>query len=70
MLQKSGKGKSGFFKFVSSGAKILFVAEAAAFGVTYLIWHRLNTSRGKLSNSKRELLNQLVDRILFSQMES
>ncbi|KAG4072281.1 hypothetical protein HA402_004213 [Bradysia odoriphaga] len=45
MLQKSGRGKSGFLKLIASGAKILFVAEVAAFSVSYLVWHRMNTNR-------------------------
>lgn len=47
MLQKNEKRRSGFLKFVAKGAKILFVAEVVAFGATYLVWHRLNTNRGK-----------------------
>lgn len=49
MLQKSGvKQKSGFWKFVAKSAKILFVVEVVTFAVTYGVWHRMNTNRGKL----------------------
>lgn len=43
MLRK--RSRSGFLEAIKKSAKILFVAEAIAFAVTYAGWHRLNTNR-------------------------
>jgi len=45
MLQKSGKPRSEFLKYLVKSAKILFVLEVVSFGATYLVWHRMNTNR-------------------------
>lgn len=36
-----------FIKWIRKGATVLFVAEAASFGVSYLVWYRMNTNRGR-----------------------
>lgn len=43
MLKKTPK--SQFIKYVRGGAKVIFVAEAVLFAVSYGIWYRMNTSR-------------------------
>lgn len=44
MLQKDSKPT--FIKFIKKSAAVLFVLEAASFGVTYGVWYRMNTNRG------------------------
>lgn len=43
MLEK--KSRPGYKKVIKNTAKVLFVAEAIAFAITYAGWHRLNTNR-------------------------
>ncbi|XP_067010046.1 uncharacterized protein [Anabrus simplex] len=43
MLKK--RPKSTVLKYVRTGAKIAFVAEAVIFALSYGVWYRLNTSR-------------------------
>lgn len=50
MLQKNSK--PSFLRFIKRGAAILFVLEAASFGVSYGVWHRMNTNRGELATNK------------------
>jgi hypothetical protein len=45
MLKKNPK--PGYLKYVRSGAKVLFVIEAAVFAACYGVWYRMNTSRGE-----------------------
>lgn len=37
--------KSNFWKLLKSGAKIIFIAEAVGFAVSYGIYHHMNTSQ-------------------------
>lgn len=43
MLPKTPK--SGFWKFVKTSAKVLFVIEAVCFAGSYAVYHRMNTNR-------------------------
>lgn len=45
MLQKAPKPQA--WKLIKKGAKILFVAELVAFGVSYGVWHHMNTDSGE-----------------------
>lgn len=43
MLKKNPK--PGYLRYVRSGAKVLFVIEAAVFAACYGVWYRMNISR-------------------------
>lgn len=45
MLKKNPK--RGYLKYVRSGAKVIFIIEAAVFAACYGVWYRMNTSRGE-----------------------
>lgn len=47
MLQKNSTSTPNWFRFIKRGAAVLFVLEAASFGVSYGVWHRMNTNRGE-----------------------
>lgn len=49
MLQRNSK--PSLLNWIRKGAAILFVVEAASFGVSYLLWQRLNTDRGMYKSS-------------------
>lgn len=45
MLQKNPKPT--YRRYIKNGAKILFVAEAAFFAISYGVWYRLNREQSK-----------------------
>lgn len=51
MLVKQPK-KSTFKRFLGTTVKVVFIAEALGFAVSYGLWYKLNTERGKCNGLK------------------